>query len=123
MIITAPSTPTHDIGSARFTSLATPSRGSCETSGWQVELDPATPATMHSLTRAEVFVVQHGVATVSIDGTVGSAAVGDAIVVPPGVLFGLANEGAVPVRLLCCLPVGGQAKGEDGSVFTPPWAV
>ena len=46
---------------------------------------------------------------------------GDAIVVPPGVDFQIANDGDTVLRLLCCLPVGGQAVTADGR-FTPPWA-
>jgi mannose-6-phosphate isomerase-like protein (cupin superfamily) len=48
--------------------------------------------------------------------------VGDAIVVPPDVEFALANDGDEPLRLLCCLPVGGQARMVGGEPFTPPWA-
>ena len=60
-VIPAPTTSTHDLGAARFTSLAaTPSRGSTETSVWQVEIDPGAPVTPHSLTREEVFVVWAG---------------------------------------------------------------
>src|SRR6185437_1945537 len=84
-VLTAPATPTHDLGGARFTSLATPSRGATDTSVWKVEILPGAPATPHSLTRE-------------------------------------ANAGAGPLRLLCCLPVGGQARLPDGSTFTPPWA-
>src|SRR5690349_17422123 len=108
-VITAPSAPTHELGSTRFTSLATPSRGSAETSVWEVEIAPHTPAAPHSLTREEVFVVLAGEAAVRLDGIVAVAATGDAIVVPPGVELGLANESDAPLRLLCCLPVGGQA--------------
>jgi quercetin dioxygenase-like cupin family protein len=121
-IITAPTGPTHDIGGTRFTSLATPSRGSSETAVWQVEIDPGVPATPHSLTREEVFVVLSGAASVRVGTTSGRADVGDAIVVPPAVDFELANAGDGVLRLLCCLPVGGQARLDDGSAFTPPWA-
>ncbi len=121
-IIPAPPAATHDIGGARFTSLATPSRGSAETAVWQVEIDPGTPATPHSLTREEVFVVLAGTASVRLDGVAASAGPGDAIVVPAAVAFELANEGGTPLRLLCCLPVGGQARLDDGTTFTPPWA-
>ena len=121
-VIQAPGQPTHDIGPARFTSLATPSRGSQQTAVWQVEIDPRTPATPHSLTHEEVFVVLDGEAAVTLDGSRSTAAEGDAIVVPPGVEFLLANETDRPVRLLCCLPVGGQARLADGDAFTPPWA-
>jgi quercetin dioxygenase-like cupin family protein len=120
-VISAPDQPTHDLGGTRFTSLATPSRGSAETSVWVVEIDPGVPATPHSLTREEVFVVLDGVADASVDGRTATGRRGDAIVVPPGVPFEIANRGDEPLRLLCCLPVGGQAVTDDGP-FTPPWA-
>jgi quercetin dioxygenase-like cupin family protein len=112
-VLTAPNNHTHDLGGTRFTSLATPTRGSAETSVWTVEIDAGVPATPHSLTREEVFVV--------LDGVDGVAGHGDAIVVPPGVDFQIANDGDTVLRLLCCLPVGGQAVTADGR-FTPPWA-
>ena len=121
-VLAAPLGPTHDIGTARFTSLATPSRGSTDTSVWQVELRPGAPATPHRLTREEVFVVLAGRAAVRIDGRPARAGVGDAIVVPAGVLFELLAEGDEPLRALCVLPVGGQAQFDGGEPFTPPWA-
>ena len=121
-VVHAPSGPTHELGGARFTSLATPTRGATETSVWKVEIVPGTPATPHSLTQEEVFVVLEGRARVRIDGEDGQAAAGDAIVVPAGVPFELANSGETPLRLVCCLPVGGQGRLGDGTQFTPPWA-
>ncbi len=120
-VLSAPSEPTHDIGSARFTSLATPSRGSAELAVWQVEIDPGQPGAAHQLTREEVFVVLHGNAAVTLGGVSHTAEVGDAIVVPPDVDFALASAGDDVLRLLCCLPVGGEAR-IDGATFTPPWA-
>lgn len=121
-VISAPAEPTHELGGARFTSLATPLRGATRTSVWQVEIDPGTPPTPHSLTSEEVFVVLDGTATVRLgdDDTVARA--GDAIVVPAGVELSLSNGGDAPLRLLCCMPVGGQARLHDGTTFTPPWA-
>jgi mannose-6-phosphate isomerase-like protein (cupin superfamily) len=121
-VVTAPAAPTHEMGGTRFTSLATPSRGATDTSVWKVEILPGTPATPHSLTREEVFVVLEGAASVRIAGDSGQAGAGDAIVVPAGADFELTNAGPGPLRLLCCLPVGGQARLADGSTFTPPWA-
>lgn len=120
-VLQAPRTATHDLGGSRFTSLVSPSRGATETSVWTVEIDPGTPAVPHSVTREEVFVVLDGAARVVLDGVVHRAAAGDAIVVPPGVAFAITADGAGPLRLLCCLPVGGQAVA-GGSTFTPPWA-
>ncbi|NYJ05728.1 cupin domain-containing protein [Petropleomorpha daqingensis] len=121
-VIPAPSAPTHELGGARFTSLATPSRGSSDTSVWLVEITPGTPGAPHRLTREEVFVVLAGRASVSLDAEVSVAEAGDAIVVPAGVPFALAAAGDEPLRALCCLPTGGQAQLADGEPFTPPWA-
>ncbi len=120
-IIQAPESATHEIGATRFTSLATPSRGSTETAVWQVEIEAGAPATPHSLTREEVFVVLDGTASVRIGSVAGLAHEGDAIVVPADTEFELSNGGDNALRLLCCLPVGGQAR-LDGATFTPPWA-
>jgi quercetin dioxygenase-like cupin family protein len=121
-VLPTPASPTHELEGTRFTSLATPSRGSTETSVWQVEIRPGTPSTPHSLTHEEVFVVLDGTASVRIDGERSVADTGDAIVVPGGVDFALENGGDDVLRLLCCLPVGGQARLPDGTTFTPPWA-
>lgn len=120
-IIPAPASPTHDLGDTRFTALASPSRGSAETSVWIVEIDPGTPATPHRLTREEVFVVLDGAASVRIGDAAGTAAAGDAVVVPPGADFEIAASGDTPLRMVCCLPIGGQARIGDAT-FTPPWA-
>ena len=122
-VLPAPPTPAHDIGGARFTSLATPTSGSSDTSVWLVEIDAGTPATPHELTREEVFVVLAGRAAVRIGDHDQEAGAGDAIVVPAGVPFALAPAGAEPLRALCCLPVGGQARLPGGEPFTPPWAL
>jgi mannose-6-phosphate isomerase-like protein (cupin superfamily) len=110
------------VGGARFTSLATPSRGTTDTSVWRVEIPPNEPAVPHQLTREEVFVVLDGHADVRIGNQRAVAGPGDAIVVPAGVDFQLAVTGSQVLRALCCLPVGGQAVLEDGQAFTPPWA-
>src|SRR5829696_5700711 len=90
-IVQAPNRPTHELGSARFTALATPTRGSTESSVWTVEIDPGAPATPHSLTREEVFVILDGVADVTLGGIRGTAGPGDAVVVPADVDFEITN--------------------------------
>jgi len=120
-VLPAPTAPTHDLGGTRFTSLATPSRGSVETSVWRVHLDAGQPAVPHQLTREETFVVLSGEASVEIDGALHTAHPGDAIVVPPGVDFALGCPVGT-LELLCCMPVGGQAVTAEGT-FTPPWAL
>lgn len=121
-VLTAPSAPTHEVGSTKFTSLATPSKGTVSTAMWSVEIAPGTPPTPHSLTSEELFTVIAGTAHVKIAETEEVANVGDVIVIPADVVFVLSNPTSEPLRMLCCLPVGGQARLADGSVFTPPWA-
>jgi quercetin dioxygenase-like cupin family protein len=121
-VVPAPTAPTHEVGNARFTSLATPSRGSTETSVWTVEIAPGSPGQPHRITREEVFVVLAGTAAVGLAGDTSLAGPGDAIVVPAGTTFTLAAAGDEPLRALCVLPVGGQAQHDDGEPFTPPWA-
>lgn len=122
-VIPAPIGPTHELGGTTFTALATPSRGSTDTSVWRVEIPPGTPATPHRLTREEVFVLLGGRADVTIDGRRETAGAGDVVVVPPDVEFAIAVDGPEPLRALCCLPVGGQARLAEGEPFTPPWAL
>jgi quercetin dioxygenase-like cupin family protein len=121
-VLPAPSSHTHELPGARFTSLATPSRGSAETSVWTVEIAPGAPGAPHRLTREEVFVVLEGQAEVGLGGATSVAGPGDAIVVPGDTSFTLAAAGDEPLRALCILPVGGQAQHGDGEPFTPPWA-
>src|SRR4051812_19344971 len=111
-VLTAPATHTHETGGNRFTSLATPSRGTSETSVWWVELAAGSPGVLHRITREEVFVVLAGAAEVRIDGEVARANPGDAVVVPADTPFMLTALGNEPVRALCVLPVGGQAQHE-----------
>jgi mannose-6-phosphate isomerase-like protein (cupin superfamily) len=122
-VITAPSAPTHEAGGNLFTSLASPTRGSTRTSVWTVDIPVGEVPTPHELTDEEVFVVLEGRARVEIDGRTEVARRWDAIVVPPGASFALGNAGDVPLRLICCLPVGGQAVLPGAEPFTPPWAL
>ena len=59
-------------------------------------------------------VVLEGTASVRIAGRDGQAEAGDAIVVPAGAEFELANAHTAPLRLVCCLPVGGQGRPAAG---------
>lgn len=120
-VIAAPPSSTHELPHARFTSLATPSRGSSETAMWRVQISPGTAPTPHSLTREEVFYVLAGRARVELAGETEEAGPGDVIIVPKDTEFALSNAHDEPLELLCCMPVGGQARIGD-KTFTPPWA-
>lgn len=121
-VLTTPESPTHRLEGTTFTSLATPSRGSSDLAVWSVEMAPRTLGKPHSLTREEVFVVLEGEASVRLDGEQATAHPGDAIVVPAGIPFEVANDDDSVLRLLCFMQAGGQAWLADGTLITPPWA-
>lgn len=121
-VIHSPSAATHAVGSARFTSLATPTHGSNDTSVWRVEIAPEHPATPHQLTREEVFVILAGRARVRLGEELRDAGVGDVIVVPVDTDFEIHVAGEQPLEAICCMPVGGAARLADGTTFVPPWA-
>jgi quercetin dioxygenase-like cupin family protein len=120
-VLRTPKTFTHELPHARFCSLATPSRGASETCVWRVQLSASNEPPPHSLTREEVFVVLSGTVRVSLNAVTEHAEAGDAIVVPAGTELSLSSV-SESAELLCCLPVGGQARFADGEAFTPPWA-
>jgi len=120
-VVSAPQGFTHEPPHARFMSLATPSRGSTETALWRVELLPNTPSQPHSLTREELFYVLAGRAQVVMHDSTQIAEPGDVIVIPKDTEFAVSSATDQPVELLCCFPVGGQARLQ-GTLLTPPWA-
>jgi quercetin dioxygenase-like cupin family protein len=120
-VIPGADAPVHEMHGVTFTARTSPSRGSSETSVWQVEVPPGAPGAPHEMTREEVLVVVAGRAQIRLGEARSEAVVGDTIVVPPGITFELTNPGDEPLRAIVCLPVGGQAR-IDGQSFTPQWA-
>jgi quercetin dioxygenase-like cupin family protein len=122
-VIHHPKEPTHELGPTRFTSLATPSRGSDDSAIWIVEIDPGTPPTPHSMSEEEVFVILSGAATVRIGaGDREVAHEGDAVVMPAGIQFEISPHGEDVLRMVCCTRVGAMARTLDGAEFAPPWS-
>lgn len=115
--------PIFTIPGATFTGLASPSRGSVETSVWRVRLDPKTPGMPHRVTREEIFVVTSGSARAIVDGESHDLTAGCTLIVPPNVEFSLENAGAVAFDAIALMPAGGAAVMGDGAPFTPLWAV
>jgi quercetin dioxygenase-like cupin family protein len=122
-VITPPVEPTHELPGARFTPLASPSRGSAETSVWRLELVEGAEPVPHRVTREEIFVALEGAATATLDGVVAPVRAGDTLVLSPGTDFSIVAAGTAPFRAIVCLPVGGEAITADGARFTPPWAL
>lgn len=105
----------------KVTGLASPKRGATENCVWRISLAPSTAGVPHAVTREEIFVGIGGQAVVTVDGVEQVLGAGDAVIVPPGTLFSLANPHAEPFEAVVTFPVGGQAV-MDAKTFTPPWA-
>jgi quercetin dioxygenase-like cupin family protein len=122
-IIKSSEAPTFNHGDLVVTGLASPSRGSRETSTWKLALAPGCTGTSHSVDREEIFVVLSGSALATLDGRDVTLAAGDTLIVPPHTPFALANPSPAPCEALAIFPVGGSAKLNASEPFVPPWAV
>ncbi|GAA3470205.1 cupin domain-containing protein [Nonomuraea roseola] len=122
-VVQGATAPVFTVGTTRFTGLASPSRGSKETCVWRTHVAPRTEPNIHSFDREEVLVVTSGSGVAHLDGTAHPITSGDAIVVPAGALFGMANPHDEPLELIVALPVGAMARLADGSLIVPPAAV
>ncbi|MER7173739.1 cupin domain-containing protein [Streptomyces mesophilus] len=119
-IIQASSAPTFDLPNATFTGLAAPSRGAKETCVWKTRVHPGAEPGLHSFDHEEVLVVIAGAAVAVLDGVEHPVTVGDAIIVPAGVEFGLGNPHDEPFEAVVALPVGALAFMNGKSLVPPP---
>ena len=111
-----------DIPGARFTGLASPKRGACETCVWHVRIEAGSEPRFHKVTREEIFVALSGSAEVHLAGKVLELSAGSAAVIPANTEFAVANAGDAPFEAVAVFPVGGQAVLPGEAPFTPPWA-
>jgi len=121
-VIRSTAAPEFELPGLKVTGLASPSRGSKETSVWRIALAPNTPGTMHSVDREEIFIAVSGDAEVTISNETLHVSAGDALVIPAGQAFSLANNSSRPFEAVVALPVGGKASMPSGESFVPPWA-
>jgi mannose-6-phosphate isomerase-like protein (cupin superfamily) len=101
--------------------LVVPSRGSTELAMWQLTMPPGAPGVPHTVDKEEVFLVESGQLAGVLDGEEVQLGPGDALVVPPGVLFNVGNPGPTPTELLVCTSAGVRAT-LDGQIIEPVWA-
>ena len=121
-VVSSHTAPRFDAGGTHVIGLASPSRGSAETSVWRLTLDPGSSSPEHTLDREEVFVALEGAARATIGDRTADVRAGDALIVPPAVTFTIGNPGPEPFEAVACMPVGGTATVGDES-FAPPWAL
>lgn len=122
-VIHSATAPTFELPNLRVTGLAAPSRGGTETCVWRLAIAPGAPGTAHSVDREEIFVVLAGRARATVDGVDCDVGPGDALIVPAGAPFALANPGPDELIAIAVLPVGGRATLPGGDAFAPPWTI
>ena len=123
-IIRADAAPRFGTDGTEITGYASPTRGSDKLSAWKVLLRPGVATPVHSLTEGEAFIALAGHGTFEFDGRVHELGAGDAICVPAGIDFRLANNSAdEPFEAICCMVAEGRGQIGDGEPFTPPWAM
>jgi mannose-6-phosphate isomerase-like protein (cupin superfamily) len=120
-IVKAADAPHFETYGAEVIGLAAPSRGASQTGVWRVLLKPGSASPLHHLSHEEVFVAIRGRAIVTISGEESELDAGDALIVPPGTPFVLANAADETFEAVVSLPAG--ALGTVGAeTFVPPWA-
>jgi quercetin dioxygenase-like cupin family protein len=120
-VIQSSRAPQFTVPGLTVTGLAAPSRGSQETCVWRLAVAPATPGTLHSVDREEIFVVLAGRAVATLGDDRFELAPGDALIVPARQPFSIANPHADVFEAIAVLPVGGLAAMPSGPPFAPPW--
>lgn len=115
--------PTWQLPGTTFTGLASPTRGgSADLALWRISMAPDTPATAHSVTRAEIFTVLTGAAHVRLQDEEHDLGAGDTLIVPANELFELSNSSPEPFEAVVAFPAGGLAAVPGAEPFAPPWS-
>jgi mannose-6-phosphate isomerase-like protein (cupin superfamily) len=121
-LIRAENAPSFTLPDLTVIGLAAPSRGSLETSVWRIHIAPGAPGVPHSVDREEIFVALAGSALATLGEERIELHSGDALVVPAGQVFALANPNPSPFEALAVAPVGVRAQLANGDSFAPPWS-
>lgn len=110
-----------DTHGSRFSSYASPSRGTAQLCGWRLDVPAGLPGAAHRPNREELFLVLSGELGVSIDGAQDTARPGDVVVVPAGCELRV-DGGPAGGAAWVTTTAGLEAQLTDGSTFAPPWA-
>ncbi|MEW1550084.1 cupin domain-containing protein [Streptomyces tsukubensis] len=102
--------------------LAAPSQGSAEVSTWRVEMAADSVTPVHIIDREQVWMPLSGEFEVEVEGQVGRAKAGQAVVVPAGAVRKLKAVGG-SAEALVAMAVGGKAMIPGSEDRIPlPWA-
>ena len=106
----------------RIVALVSPTTGSKETCAWHVSMAPGNPGQAHWVDHEQLFVVLAGSATAHLGAEEHVLEAGDALIVPAGETFSIANPNDDSFETLCIMPAGAVAHipGQEPTVL--PWA-
>jgi quercetin dioxygenase-like cupin family protein len=107
---------------ATITTLAAPSLGSRELSSWRVTMAADATGPVHTIDREQIWLPISGRFEFTIDGSVHTATVGEAAIVPAGSLRQVRPVDG-PAQAHVCMPIGGLAGVPDqAEPVRLPWA-
>ncbi|GAB3686756.1 hypothetical protein GCM10027589_55440 [Actinocorallia lasiicapitis] len=112
---------TIDNGGFTMHPLAVPSRGSTELAMWRITAEPGARSLEHSVDHEELFYVQSGSYTATIDGVPHAAGPGDALICPPHTPFFLENTGTTEA-VVVAVSTAGLLGSIGETTINPPWA-
>jgi quercetin dioxygenase-like cupin family protein len=119
----------HDMHGARFSSYASPSRGTAgELCAWRLDLPPGSDGVPHTVSQEEVILVLGGTLHVTLTNDPDSRAAatkaeaGDVFVVPAGATLRVGTPDYDAAAAWVTTRAGLQATLPDGSTLAPPWA-
>jgi mannose-6-phosphate isomerase-like protein (cupin superfamily) len=120
-VLRAADAPTFELPGARFTVLASPSRGSADICTWKLTVAPGRdPDQPHTVDADEIFMVISGTVRATPGGE--SLNPGDAVIIKAGDPIQLVNTGDQPAELYVAIRSGFTGTMADGTKVTPPWA-
>lgn len=106
---------------AVMTTYASPTLGGSAQALWRVEMGPGAIGPVHVMDGEQIWTVLDGAATVTVDGEVLAAAVGDAVVLAPGRTRQIAADPADGLTALVTGRGDDVASGPDREPTVPPW--
>lgn len=121
----------HEMHGARFSSYASPSRGTGDLCAWRLDLPPGSEGVPHTVSQEEILLVLSGTLHLTLTdgagdpGGRGAAAKGqpgDVFVVPAGATVRVGTPDGDPASAWVATSAGLEATLPDGSTVAPPWA-
>lgn len=118
----------HDMHGARFSSYASPSRGTGELCAWRVDLPPGSDGVPHTISQEEILLVLSGTLLVTLSGpgdggaTATPGQAGDVFVAPAGATVRVGTPDGEAASAWVTTRAGLEATLPDGTTLAPPWA-